>query len=65
MDADKVHRLFHAETRQVKFTTELIDADYPRFLNFHAGRSAGSVRGQVAQQKTLFDNDIEESVGKG
>ena len=65
MDADKVHRLFHAETRQLKFTTELIDADYPRLLNSHAGRSTGSVRGQVAQQKSLFDNNIEESVGEG
>lgn len=65
MNADKVHRFFHAETRQVNFTTELIDADYPRFLNSDAGGSAGSVRGQVAQPKTLFDNDIAESVGKG
>ena len=65
MDADKVRRLFHAETHRAQFVIELIDADYPKFLNSGVGSSMGSVRGQALPQKTLFDNDLAESEGGG
>lgn len=65
MDADKVRRLFHAETHRAQFVTELIDADYPKFLNLGMGSSMGSIRGQVLPQKTLFDNNLAESEGGG
>lgn len=65
MDADKVRRLFHAETHRAQFVTELIDTDYPKFLNSGVGSSMGSIRGQAIPQKTLFDNDLAESEGGG
>ena len=65
MDADKVRRLFHAETHPARFVAELIDADYPRFLNPGAGSSMGSLRGRVLTQKTLFDHNLAESEGGG
>ncbi|MEI9978215.1 MAG: hypothetical protein WDN23_04320 [Edaphobacter sp.] len=65
MDADKVRRLFHAETHRARFVAELIDADYPRFLNTGAGSSMGSLRGRVLVQKTLFDHNLAESEGGG
>lgn len=65
MDADKVRRLFHAEAHRAQFVTELIDTDYPKFLNSCVGSSAGSIRGQVLAQTTLFDNNLTESEGGG
>jgi hypothetical protein len=65
MNADKVRRLFHAEAHRAQFVTELIDTDYPKFLNSGVGSSAGSIRGQVLAQTTLFDNNLAESEGEG
>ena len=65
MDAGKVRRLFHAETHRARFVTELIDADYPKFLNLGVGSSMGSIRGQGFPRKTLFDNSLAEGGGGG
>jgi hypothetical protein len=48
-----------------QFVTELIDADYPKFLNPGMGSIRGSVRGQTLPQKSLFDNNLAENEGRG
>jgi hypothetical protein len=55
MNADKVRKIFHREEYRATLTTELLTADYPRFLGMPAGYSAG----YDDKQKCLFDKDLE------
>jgi hypothetical protein len=65
MDAEKVRKLFHLDSRRAIFETELIDASYPNLLIPCAGTGAGGLRGQKPVQKGLFTNEFEEIEGTG
>jgi hypothetical protein len=56
MNAEKVRKIFREEAHHATFTTELLNVDYPRFLETPAGYSAG----YDDRQKPLFDNDFKE-----
>lgn len=55
IDAEKVRGLLRKSLHRVSFLTELLDADYPRFVDPTAGYPAG----YGGLQKDLFDNDLQ------
>lgn len=55
MDADKARALLRRSLRRVSFVTELLDADYPRFIE----PTAGYAPGYGNLQKELFDKDLQ------
>jgi hypothetical protein len=65
IDAEKVRRLFHLDSRRAVFETELIDASYPKLLIRSAGKGAGGLRGQNPVQNMLFTNEFEDVEGAG
>jgi hypothetical protein len=55
MNAEKVRKLFGEEQHRVSFMTELIEANYPRFLD----QGVGYAPGYDDAEKCLFNNEIE------
>jgi hypothetical protein len=55
MNAEKVRKLFGTVEHRVSFVTELIEANYPRFLD----QGAGYAPGYDDAEKCLFNNEIE------
>jgi hypothetical protein len=58
MNAEKVRKLFGAEEHRVSFVTELIETNYPRFLD----QGAGYAPGYDIPEKCLFNNEIKDEV---
>jgi hypothetical protein len=56
MNAEKVRKLFGEAQHRVSFVTELIGANYPRFLD----QGAGYAPGYGDAEKCLFNNNIED-----
>jgi hypothetical protein len=55
MNAEKVRKIFGAAEHRVSFTTELLEASYPRFLD----QGAGYAPGYNGTENCLFNNEIE------
>ena len=55
MNAEKVRKIFGAAEHRVFFTSELLEANYPRFID----QGAGYAPGYNSPQNCLFNNEIE------